>query len=218
MQCFSTTAANQIGISAGVTGVLIDKVIGETSGNNGAFEGINNTIANTLFINRKAGATLLTGSNVSGAITNYINCTFVVPSDVTAATNALWTATGTTANLTNCALFNCSSSAIGVGPGTRNFTTCAADRSTPPAGVTNISFVNAGFISGTNAASDFRIGSGSSLKDIGTTSATYASTDIFGKSRPYGSSYDIGCHEYAIYPADGLAYSHSINRRRRRHL
>lgn len=195
LQFFSTTATNQIPVFSGVTGVQLNRIISETSGNNAALEGISTVISNTLFIQRKSAASLLIGTNVSGATTDLINCTFVVASDITAATSTMFTASGTTINSTNCAFMNTCSSSVGTGSGTRNFTTCAANLASPPTGVTNVSFANAKFAKGDNTRSDFRIKGNSSLKNAGTTSATYASTDIFGVSRPVGASYDIGCHE-----------------------
>jgi hypothetical protein len=54
----------------------------------------------------------------------------------------------------------------------------------------NCAFVNA-------AAGDFRIGSGSVLKDAGTTLAT-VTVDRAGVARPQGTAYDIGAYEYTV--------------------
>lgn len=130
---------------------------------------------------------------VTSGSSNFHNCTFVTPSDLTAATHVFVDVGGTvTAN--NCAFFGVANVAFSAG----SFTTCYTDDSTPPSGCTTIAYdttTGSGFEGITVAAQDLRIKSTSSLIDVGTDDATYASEDIFGNTRP-SSEYDVGVHEF----------------------
>lgn len=132
----------------------------------------------------------------SGRTTYFHNCTFLALSSLTTPpTNVIDSITGRTNNYTNCAFYGASAL---VDAGTNNYTTCATDLGSPPTGVTQISFANADFVGTTSADLDLTIGVSSFFIDSGTTDATFASSDIFDKSRPIGSAYDIGAFEFGV--------------------
>ena len=151
---------------------------------------------NCLFISRRSGVTGIVGHG-TGTPT-YWNCTFVVPSDLTAATNAIVTNYTYTRTFRNCAFFgvtNVISSTSG-----STFTTCKTDSSQSISGVTQVAYdtsTGSGFEATTDSARDFRIKSTSALANAGTTYSTDAPADIVGTTRPQGASYDIGCWEYS---------------------
>lgn len=62
----------------------------------------------------------------------------------------------------------------------------------------SVAFSTATFVGVTDAARDFRIVTGAALKDTGVTDTTTipAAVDAYGTSRPQGSAWDIGFHEF----------------------
>lgn len=124
------------------------------------------------------------------------NCTLAVPSDVT-WTTSIFDANYGTPEVKNCALFG-NGAALRGGSATPTYTTCYTDASSPPSGVTAATYDTTQFVDITDATRDYRIPTGSVLKDTGTTDATNAVTDIAGSSRPQGAAYDVGCWEYAV--------------------
>lgn len=122
------------------------------------------------------------------------NCTFV--STVAAATNGN-TGLYSAPTFQNCGFFNVGT--VSTGGTAPSFTTCYTDVGSPPSGCTTTAYATgsgAKFGSITDGSHNFRVTSGSSLIDVGTTDSTNAATDILGTSRPSGSSYDVGCFEY----------------------
>lgn len=71
---------------------------------------------------------------------------------------------------------------------------------------TSVGFSTATFVGVTNAASDFRLVTGSALLDVGATDTTTipAAVDAWGTSRPSGSAWDIGFHEFVAAGGGGV--------------
>ena len=103
--------------------------------------------------------------------------------------------------LKNCAAFGFATAVAYANSSGATFTTCATDQASPPTGWTgSVAFSTATFLNVTSGSEDLRLASGSALIDAGTTDATNMPLDIFGTSRPTGSAYDIGPHEYVSPP------------------
>ncbi len=129
---------------------------------------------------------------VTGA--SLYNCTLVSLGATIA--NALSGNYGTP-TVRNCIIMNCT--AVKTGGASPTYTTCLTSASSPPSGCTNTAYATGSgiqFESTTNGSHDFRIKSGSSAVDAGTTDSTYGATSINGVSRPSGSAYDVGAWEY----------------------
>lgn len=165
-------------------------------------------LANSLFVQRGNDTSLATWT---GDVAMY-NCTWVVPSNFTAASNLLNFAYGGTRTARNCAFFGCSNLQSTLGGGGLTFTTCFTDDPTPPSGCTAVAFdtsTGSGFETITDTGRDFRIKASSAMRDAGTTDSTNAATDIIGRARPQGSGYDVGCWEavtsvsYSLTAASG---------------
>lgn len=140
--------------------------------------------ANNLVIQTRTSATriaLVYGYDV-------YNCTFVVPSGTTPATNGVFSNYGAFSH-TNNLYFGCTN--VESGSSTFIFTTCLSDDAAPPTGVTTATYADQ-FESATN---DFRLKSGADAIDAGTTESN-GSPSINGVTRPSGSSYDIGAWEF----------------------
>lgn len=174
------------------TGVFqIDKCIIETKASTSSacvvFANTGARISNSLVINRRSSSP---GPILKGSTWSAYNCTLV--STAAAAANAFYvTSSGPTAK--NCAIFNCT--ALLTGGGSVSYTTCATDIASPPSGVTGSLTYSSQFENTTDGSHDFRLKTGNSLTDVGTTESTYAANDIINTSRPQGSAYDIGAWE-----------------------
>ena len=83
--------------------------------------------------------------------------------------------------------------------GTSTKTNCYS--SVTATGYTVAAQSTATFQSITSGSHDLRLAAGSSLIDAGATESTYSATDVIGVSRPQGSSYDVGAHEYVAADA-----------------
>ena len=157
-------------------------------------------VTNVVGIMRSASQPYIIESNDNAR--KYLNCTFVVPSDVAVATNGVLTGPLATHNFVNCAILGCTNIVNDVTNAT--FTTCASTDASPPSGVTTTSFAQAAFESSVTASIDVRLTSDSTLIDAGTDDAGTA-TDIFGTTRPSGS-YDVGAFEFSAHPGEGGVY------------
>lgn len=148
-------------------------------------------VSSCLIVQRGASSVALVQINASGV--NLYNCALVVPSDVTAATNAIeeYFATGVGKN---CAMFGISG-AISNGSG-MTFTTSHSDSTTSKTGVTTSLTYADQFEATTEAGMDFRCKSGGDLIDSGTYDATNAPDDIIGTAFGSGTT-DSGCWELA---------------------
>ncbi len=146
-------------------------------------------IRNSLVIARVSSANRIAEFNADASA---INCTFAVPSDLTAATNGLRIRYGTYV-IKNCAVFGATADASVAG--TMNATTCYTSDASPSTGFTTATYNTSLFSNISNGTHDFRPVSGSALLNAGTTDATNAATDIAGTSRPQSSGYDVGCWE-----------------------
>lgn len=170
----------------------IDGCIFETAGGSaGAIwaVGAGVVISNTLALTRAATPTRIVRLN-QGAVA--VGCTFVATQGAASYLTDDWYAN---ADLTNCAAMNVSA----ITPDAVTATNCYTNMSSPPSGWTNTAYSTSSgvkFQNITDGSHDYRIQSGSSLIDAGTTSSTYGTPDIAGTSRPSGSSYDVGAWEY----------------------
>lgn len=155
-------------------------------------------LQNSLFVQRRASSP---GSMLSVTFAcDVYGCTFVAAAGTPAV--ALVGNYGTP-TFTNCAFFG--ATAIKSGGNTPTYTTCVTDIASPPSGFTgSVAYSTSSgalFQNITDSTRDFRIKSGSSLIDVGTTSSTYGTPDIVGTARPSGSSYDVGAWEYVAAAA-----------------
>lgn len=217
---------SNIQINSGMSATILSMVSGgekrfanliceQTSASNvvEAFDG--HRVTNCVFILRNSTTTPLWQGGISTGQNDFHNCTFVKPSNFTKSTNIIGVGNaGHTHNATNCAYYGGNN--VTTGAATTSFTNCKSEDTTPPSGVTTVSFVNAKFVVGTDSARDFKIQSGSGLIDVGATDTTWASTDILGTARPTGASYDVGAYEYqaaatsvTINPSGNVTFSGS---------
>ncbi len=159
------------------------------------------TLTNSLFVDRVGGKSYIVNL---GPIVTAVNCTFAVPSDKTAATNAIRVNYPSSVLFKNCAFFGATNVIVnqaGAAPLATTLTTCYGDDASPPTGVTTAAYntsTGSGFNGITDAARDYSLKSTSALLDVGTTDSTNAATDIAGTARPSGSAYDIGAWEYVV--------------------
>ena len=151
---------------------------------------------NCLIVLRATGADHIVATGAASP--NFYNCTFVAPDDLaTAPTNIFLSGASGTVTVQNCGLFaGDSTKAIKAGSATYNFTTCYSDIS-GTGGVTQTTYANE-FQNVNDATRDFRIKTGASQIDTGTTDATNAATDIAGTARPSGAAYDVGAWELVV--------------------
>ncbi len=194
-----TTSTNGSCLQAlNATNLLFDNLICKSVRGNCFEIGNNSKARNCLAIQERSAATSVVKLFGSAGL---FNCSLVVASDVTAATNIIDESffAGT---IKNCALFGASNTADAAGA---TYTTCYGDDSTPPTGVTNTAYstsTGAQFEGITLAAANYRIKTGSSLKGAGTIDATEAPADIFGTLRT--GSNDVGCHQF-VAPGGGIS-------------
>jgi hypothetical protein len=153
-------------------------------------------------VNRQASSTGCIAALSNGA--SAYNCTFVNTGGT--VTNGIAGNYATSA-ITNCGIFG--STTVKGGSSTFNFTTCFTDVSGHGlSGVTTTAYSTssgAQFENITDGTHDFRIKTGSSLKDAGTTDSTNAAADISGTARPQGSNYDSGAWESSAAAAPSLS-------------
>ncbi len=146
---------------------------------------------NNLVVNRKSGPSTI--ANFAGTSLTAVNNTFVVPSDLTAATNAIRLNYPASVLFQNCAFFGATNvvvNQLGSAPAGTTFTNCAGDDASPPSGVTNRAYnttTGSGFQNITDSTRDYRIKSGSALLDVGLADTTNAPVDIAGTARPSGA-------------------------------
>lgn len=155
-------------------------------------------VRNSLLVHRGSGATVIAEFH-SGA--SGYNNTYAVPSDKTAAANAIVGTYGSPVQ-SNCAFYGCT--AVKTGGNTPTYTTCYSSVGSPPSGVTTAAYNTTQFVNITDATRDYRIPTGSALKDTGTTDSTNAANDIARTARPSGPAYDVGCWEF-VTAASGIA-------------
>ncbi len=174
--------------------LILDRCILETVGSGAtvARDGDNGKISNCLIVHRNATpAVVLTLSGAAGVY----NCTIVAANGT--ATNLL-SGASTGPPIQNCNLFN--GTAVKTGGNTPTYTTCLTDVASPPTGCTTTAYSTSSgiyFENITDGTHDFRIKSGSSAIDTGTTDATNAANDISNLARPSGAGYDIGAWEFS---------------------
>jgi hypothetical protein len=187
------TSTAQNAVLIGATPVTIDNCILEAVGVPLSANGFI-TIRNSLVVKRGTNASFDIVSG-QGRIECY-NSTFAVPSDKTAASVGVDVSypSGTSV-LENVAIFGATDAYHNAG--TTTITTCRTNQASPETGFTGgVSYSGTTFVATTDAARDFRLPSGSSLINAGTTDSTNAANDIAGTARPSGASYDVGAWEY----------------------
>jgi hypothetical protein len=189
------------------TGVIVDRCILEsvsTHADGTIINGGTGSLAkNCLIINRAASGISAIASVQGSTGNNYYNCTLASPRAVASAAFAGNYGSNT---IKNCGFFN--ATAAKSGSASPTYTTCYTDIASPPSGCTTTAFSTssgAQFQNITDGTHDFRIKTGSSLIDVGTTDSTNAPTDIAGTSRPSGSAYDVGAWEYVSAAATSNA-------------
>ena len=181
-------------IFSNANGIVLENSIfeGTITGSGNGVVSIRAAVArNCLFIQRRASAA--TYIAFSDGVCAFYNCTFAVPSDLPAATNGIRNEYGSL-TIRNCGVFGATADVSLGGGSTLSATTCYTDDASPSTGFTTLAYSGA-FENTADATRDFRIPSTSGLKDVGTTDATNAPTDIIGTSRPQGAGYDVGCWE-----------------------
>lgn len=199
LQIESSVSTTFSAVSIGSVSCLIDFCIVESLaksiGTNVAFE-----IRNSLVIKRSASASTDIVQVQQGILA--YNCTFAVPSDKTAASIGVEVQypSGTSV-MENCAIFGATDAYKNTG--TTTITTCRASQTTTiETGFTgSVAYTTSTFTGVLDSARDFRLVSGSSLVNAGTTDSTNSANDIAGTTRPQGSSYDVGCWEFLVAAA-----------------
>lgn len=195
--------------------IRISKLQVKATGNGGwAISGSSNAIIDRCILEgTQRGVNLISNSRVSNSVialtassglfdiaelvtgASLYNCTLVSLGATIA--NALSGNYGTP-TVRNCIIMGCT--AVKTGGSTPTYTTCLTDAASPPSGCTTTAYSTSSGIQFENITSgshDFRIKSGSSAINAGTTDSTYAATSINGLSRPQGAAYDVGAWEFA---------------------
>lgn len=186
---------NGNGVTLNNSNATVSDVIIESRGGRPLMLQSSSTLTNALVVGRKSSlsevADIWNGCTVT-------NCTFAVPSDLTAATRVIKRSYWSGNTFVNCGFFggtDAVSSATGA-----TFTNCYTNDSTSiPSGCTTVAYdtsTGSGFESITNGTHDYRIKSTSALIDAGTSTGA-PSVDIVGTTRPQGGLYDVGAWEYA---------------------
>ncbi len=201
----TNTSSAAAAIQGGVfTGLTIDDCILEAAGSDGVLRVSTSSLLlrNTLLVERASSQAQIFFSDAGTPGSIYF-CTFVVPSDKTAASHALSSAYGTL-TVKSSAFFGCT--AVQTGGSTFAFTTCMTSVASPPAGVTGGKTYANQFVTTTDAARDFREKTGADLHGAGTADSTNGANDIVGTARPQSSKWDIGCWELVAAIAALLPY------------
>lgn len=212
VQNTSTTTAPALKISAAnvwIDGLIVDGQGGTFAGAPLYIAGAASLSTNLLVVQRStaaASAVVIQGQS-SGKL---VNCTVVVPSDLSPASFGLIEPSYSSGiTVENCALFGGVATSA---PSDFTFITCANEHTSPPTGVIQVAYnttTGSGFEATTNSGSDFRIKSTSALIDAATADSADAPVDILGTSRPQGSAYDIGAVEFKVAPLQALFNSAS---------
>ena len=160
-------------------------------------------IKNSLFIQRS--------SNILGIIknpdklgvgnNNIYNCTFVVPSDLTAAGNCFHSTGYETINTFACNFFGVSAiKDAGTFTHTSGFSNLSGTT-----GITQATYNTSQFVNITDSTRDYRLPSGSAMIDTYTADTTNSPIDIAGTTRPTGANQaDAGCWEFVAAATDTL--------------
>lgn len=152
----------------------------------------NTLVSACLFISRVSSAPAIVTVSSSGGV--MVNCTLVVPSDLTAATAGVTRSYASSWTIKNCAIFGVSNTGDTTGI---TYTNCYSDDASPPTGVTTLAYdtsTGSGFENITDATRDFRLKSTSALIGAGTSSGAPVS-DIIGVL--FGSPPSVGAWEVA---------------------
>lgn len=176
----------------------------KNSATSGAARSAGATIRNTLIVQRGSSAQSVLVTTGSSLTTTLDNCTLIALNGCTNHVRREYSIL----LIRNSALFGATNIHGGSGGSVSGSSANNYTSATAATGFTNIAFGSAGFVSTTN---DFRITSGSALKDAGAT-LSGITTDVMGTARPQGSAYDVGAHEYAVssgstITADAGSYS-----------
>lgn len=183
-------AINQAG-DGGFT--QIRQLIAESSGSVNQtviLRGSNSWAANSLLVNRSTGQMFRSRSNAS-----LYGCT-LARTGTTPAGSAIG-AGYSNPTVRNCALFGLASVHDGGSPA---YTNCFTNVASPPSGCTTTAYstsTGAQFQNITDGSHDYRIKTGSTLKDAGTADVTFGTPSINGRARPEGAAYDVGAWEFA---------------------
>lgn len=175
------------GLSNRISNCIVESKLGCVQ-----MDGDTSVMVNNLLITRGAAVTRIAKFFTT---TTVVNCTFVVPSDKTAATSAITVSYASGAVFENCAFFGVAD--VGTTSGV-TYTTCYSDDASPPTGCTNVAYdtsTGSGFQNIADATRDYRIKSTSAMVNTGTTD-TIASVDIVGTTRPQGAAYDVSAWEF----------------------
>lgn len=193
------------------TGVRADDSIIESSGV-APLEASQGTYTNLLIVRRNgySSRTVNNGANPNA----YYNCTFVVPSDLTASTNCFYEAYYGRATTRNCVMLGCS--AMSQHPTEDTHTTSYSNLS-GITGVTQVTYAASMFGNGTtsitDATRDFRTRAGGALTAVVTADTTNAPRDIVGTLRPTGANAsDAGCWQSAAAGGGGGVFIPIIGR------
>lgn len=151
------------------------------------------TARNSLFIQAISGA----AANTSVTQFSAYFCDFVTPSNLTKSTKG-FNSSYHVVIMENCAIFGATTAISVSGSGSSlTSTTCMTDQSSPPTGWTQVTYTSQ-FVGTTTAGGlDYRSKTGANLIGGGTADSTNGATDIIGTARPQGSSWDVGCWEFA---------------------
>ncbi len=179
-------------LAGGTSSLIVDNCILENArGDTIDMFGSGMKLRNSLCVQRGASRPSIATIKNGGLA---VNCTFAVPSNISAATVAVVGAYVAT-TYKNCNFFGCTNISSGTAP---TFTTCYTSVASPPSGCTTAAYNTSQFAVTVNTTHDFKLVAGSAMIDVGTTDATNAANDIVKTARPQGSAYDVGCWEYKV--------------------
>lgn len=175
--------------------LIIDRVIAESYVSHASTRGVikvsglTSTISNSIIVQKATSTSAAIALVTAGAVAN--NCTFAsLGATLTSGVSTQYDAV----TFKNCYIGG-ATAPVDAG-GVSNKVTCYA--SSAATGFTVAALSTATFANVTIGTHDFRLVSGSTLIDAGTTETTYAATDILGTARPQGGAYDVGAHELAV--------------------
>lgn len=184
---YTASGGPSVEITGGsANGCVVENCIIETMWTNTNLSGA--TIINSAIINKDISGTRIGEAWYASA---FYNCTIINPSNFSSRTR-FFREYSVKPTFQNCAFYGASAITDNAAGGP-TFTTCYTDIASPPSGCTTAAYNSTQF---NNTTSDWKITSGSALKNTGTTDSTNAPTDIVGTSRPQGAAYDVGAWEY----------------------